>query len=112
MSGDSGSKPLVEYLLETSDAGRDGVFLSRLNKAANLRKQVEALLEEWVEMMAEARMAAWMREYRRVLLEWNPNGENRSGMVASEEALDPVPGQLARKPARFKVANRRAVDVE
>lgn len=47
----------------------EGVWLSKLNQAANLRRELQDLLEKYVETVAEARFAQWVKEYRELLAE-------------------------------------------
>jgi hypothetical protein len=54
--------PPWDYLHEASDPSLESFELSRLNHAANLRKEIAALLEQWIEEAAEALLARWVRE--------------------------------------------------
>ena len=56
--------PPWDYLHQASDPSLESFELSRLNHAANLRKEVAALLEQWIEEAAEALLARWVREDR------------------------------------------------
>ena len=42
--------PPWHYLHEASDTSLESFELSRLNHAANLRKEIAALLEQWIEV--------------------------------------------------------------
>ena len=57
--------PPWHFLHEASDTSLQSYELSRLNHAANLHKEITALLEQWIEELAEAMMARWVREDRR-----------------------------------------------
>jgi hypothetical protein len=57
--------PPWQYLHEASDTSLESYELSRLNHAANLHKEIAALLEQWIEELAEAMVARWVREDRR-----------------------------------------------
>jgi hypothetical protein len=57
--------PLWNYLHEASDPSLESFELSRLNHAANLRKEIAALLDQWIEETAEAILARWVREDRK-----------------------------------------------
>ena len=58
--------PPWNYLHEASDTSLESFELSRLNHAANLRKEITALLEQWIEVTAEAFLARWIREDRKL----------------------------------------------
>ena len=53
--------PLWNYLHEASNPSLESFELSRLNHAANLRKEIAALLDQWIEETAEAILARWVR---------------------------------------------------
>src|SRR5690242_20574020 len=56
--------PPWDYLHQASSPSLESFELSRLNHAANLRKEIAALLEQWIEESAEALLARWVREDR------------------------------------------------
>ncbi len=58
-------RPALEYLLACSDVSLESFRISRMNQAANLRKQVRALVDEWVEAEIDAGVSRWMLERRR-----------------------------------------------
>ena len=58
--------PPWNYLREASEPSLESFELSRLNHAANLRKEVAALLEQWIAETAEAFLARWLREDRKL----------------------------------------------
>jgi hypothetical protein len=63
-----GSRRIVppwDYLHEASDPSLESFELSRLNHAANLRKEIAALLEQWIAETAEAFLARWLRQGRK-----------------------------------------------
>ncbi len=85
-----------EYLRQASEPSLQSFELSRLNHAANLRKEISALLDQWLEETACALVARWLREHR--LLRPSPlAGESRrdtSGDPFGEPAaLRPAPRQ-------------------
>lgn len=57
--------PPWDFLHAASDISLQSYELSRLNHAANLHKEITALLEQWIEELAEAMVARWIREDRR-----------------------------------------------
>jgi|SRR5437870_8241159 len=58
--------PPWDFLHEASNPSLESFELSRLNHAANLRKEIVALLEQWIEESAEALVASWVREDRKL----------------------------------------------
>lgn len=59
------TRPSLEYLATCSEMSLESVELSRLNLAANLRKQFEEILEEWIDSEVDARLARAVLEWRR-----------------------------------------------
>jgi hypothetical protein len=53
----------VEYLLRCSKPSLESFELSRLNRVANLRKELRMLVEAWIEAEVEARLAHWVLEH-------------------------------------------------
>jgi hypothetical protein len=58
-------RPALEYLLACSDVSLESFRISRMNQAANLRKQVQALVDEWIDAEIDAGVSRWMLECRR-----------------------------------------------
>jgi hypothetical protein len=76
-------RPALAYLLACSDVSLESFRISRMNQAANLRKQVRALVDEWVEAEIDAGVSRWMLECRRTdavfpALELNYPWQNQS----------------------------------
>src|ERR1051326_6698789 len=59
--------PPWDFLHEASNPSLESFELSRLNHTANLRKEIAALLEQWIAEAAEALLARWVREDRQLL---------------------------------------------
>jgi hypothetical protein len=64
--------PPVDYLGSASRASLESFELSRLNHAANLRREIAALIDEWIEETAEAMLARWMLENHTMLHQSRP----------------------------------------
>ena len=58
------AKPPVEYLAGASKISLESFEITRLNQAANLRKELREVVEEWIEAEVEARLARWVLENR------------------------------------------------
>lgn len=54
---------LLDYLAECSETGLDSFQLNRLGRAASFRTEFRAILENWIQVHAEARFASWCRQY-------------------------------------------------
>ena len=56
-------RPPWEYLRQATEPSLQSYELSRLNHAANLRKQIAALIDQWLEETADALLARWLLEH-------------------------------------------------
>lgn len=61
---DSRLTPPWDFFHDASIASLESFELSRLNSAANLRRQVTALLDQWVDDNSQALLARWVRDRR------------------------------------------------
>ncbi len=59
--------PPLEYLRQASPASLQSFELSRLNHAANLRREISALIDQWIQESSEAMLARWMLDQRNSL---------------------------------------------
>jgi hypothetical protein len=59
------TRPALEYLLACSNASLESFQFSRMSQAANLRRQVRALVDQWIEAEVDAILSRWLLEYRR-----------------------------------------------
>src|SRR5690348_15567746 len=90
--------PQWDYLHEASDSSLQSFELSRLNHAANIRKEIAALLEQWIEETAEARLARWVREDRKMAPQ-----PNQCVDLPAQAELPPFPPQTIAAPPREPV---------
>lgn len=58
------TQPPWEFLLSASRNSLQSYELSRLSHAANLRKEIGALLDQWMEENSSAMLARWLMEQR------------------------------------------------
>jgi len=58
------TNPPWDYLHDASIPSLQSYELSRLNHAANLRRELAALLDQWIEDTAQALLARWVQEDR------------------------------------------------
>jgi hypothetical protein len=61
--------PPSDYLRGASRSSLQSFELSRLNHAANLRREIAVLIDQWLEETAEAMLARWMLEHNGSLRE-------------------------------------------
>jgi len=52
--------PPLDYLQAASRASLQSFELTRLNHAANLRNEIAALIDQWIQETSEAMLARWM----------------------------------------------------
>ena len=83
------TQPPWEFLLSASRTSLQSYELSRLGHAANLRKEITALLDQWLEENASAMLARWLMEQRErpsQALESAPSGgpSSRCGHAVSD----------------------------
>jgi len=57
-------QPPWEFLLSASRNSLQSYELSRLSHAANLRKEMTALMNQWIEENSAAMLARWLMEHR------------------------------------------------
>ena len=88
--------PPWNYLHEASSPSLETFELSRLNHAANLRKEIAALLEQWIEETAEAILARWVREDRK----FQQSGERLDIFPQAAELPVSTPQAVSVRPRR------------
>ena len=60
----SDNQPPLEYLLKCSQISLESYELSRLNKAANLRRELLDIAEDWIREEVCVRVSEWLRRFR------------------------------------------------
>jgi hypothetical protein len=68
--------PPWDYLHQASAPSLESFELSRLNHAANVRREIAALIDQWVEDSAQALLARWVREDRALSRGTEASAEN------------------------------------
>lgn len=56
------TRPPLEYLASCSKVALESFELSRLSEASNLRKEVQQILQGWIDTEVDARLARWILE--------------------------------------------------
>lgn len=59
--------PPLDYLQAASRASLQSFELTRLNHAANLRQEIAALMDQWIQEASEALLARWMLDHHKSL---------------------------------------------
>lgn len=59
--------PPLDYLLAASRASLQSFELTRLNHAANLRQEIGALMDQWIQETSEALLARWILDHHKSL---------------------------------------------
>jgi hypothetical protein len=94
------TQPPWEFLLSASRNSLQSYELSRLNHAANLRKEIGALLDLWTEENSSAMLARWLMEQQerpQQVQEEAAPGESlpKNGHTASDNLFSAGPVTLA-----------------
>jgi hypothetical protein len=61
--------PPIDYLRSASRSSLHSFELARLNHAANLKRDIAVLIDQWLEETAEAMLARWMLDHHGSLRE-------------------------------------------
>jgi len=59
--------PPLDYLQAASRASLQSFELTRLNHAANLRQEIAALMDQWIQETTQAILARWMLDHHKSL---------------------------------------------
>jgi hypothetical protein len=99
------TQPPWDFLLSASRTSLQSYELTRLSHAANLRKEIGALLDQWMDENACAMLARWLMEYHdRIAAQdvaANASNGNSSEHSASDNfiAEQSLPPPIARSAA-------------
>lgn len=75
------TQPPWEFLLSASSNSLQSYELSRLNHAANLRKEITQLLDSWLEENSSALLARWLMSQRALPVEEAGVNGNARGKI-------------------------------
>jgi hypothetical protein len=59
--------PPLDYLRAASRTSLQSFELARLNHAANLKREIAALIDQWIQERSEATLARWMLDHHESL---------------------------------------------
>ena len=91
------SAPPWDFFHDASITSLQSFELSRLNHAANLRREIAALLDQWVSDNSQAMLARWVREHRTTARPVQPDA------IANPQGDSP-PSTIAGKRGRRSLA--------
>ena len=84
----------LDYMAVCSEAGLESFELSRLNRAAMLRKEIRDVIEEWIECEVEARVARWKIEANRAGMPGDaPTLPSSRAFALPEQLALPLPSE-------------------
>ena len=88
--------PPLDYLQAASRASLQSFELTRLNHAANLRNEIAALIDQWIQETSEALLARWMLDNRSATQPAPPQSPDvmRTLLNSTTSALPEVPTSL------------------
>ena len=98
--------PPLDYLQAASRASLQSFELTRLNHAANLRQEIAALMDQWIQETSEALLARWMLDHHKSLQSsaMSPADVVRTMLdppTAFFSDPQPVVSEIAPAPPRF-----------
>jgi hypothetical protein len=97
--------PPWEFLLSASRNSLQSYELSRLSHASNLRKEIAALVDQWVEENSPAMLARWLMEHREretTIVEPTAPHSAAAGATASDNFLSDFELRMVNRLARPK----------
>jgi hypothetical protein len=107
--------PPLEYLRQASPASLQSFELSRLNHAANLRREIGVLIDQWIQESSEALLARWMLDHHDSFRESRvPASDLFQSFLAPNSVSDPddssISADLVPAPPRFADSRQSAGD--
>lgn len=101
--------PPLDYLRAASRSSLHSFELARLNHAANLRREIASLIDQWIQETSEATLARWMLDHQNSLCEPLPSAidthpESQERAVDLLPASPALPADIVPAPPRFSGA--------
>src|ERR1019366_3575613 len=101
--------PPLDYLRAASRTSLQSFELARLNHAANLRREIAALVDQWIQESSEATLARWMLDHHTSLHEpsSSASGALSASLVPATNLLPNFlasPADIVPAPPRFSDA--------
>ena len=104
--------PPLDYLRAASRTSLQSFELARLNHAANLKREIAALIDQWIQERSEATLARWMLDHHESLHNL-PSSASETFNSFPEPEVDPLPDSpipravVIRASPRFSNSNRQ-----
>ena len=104
--------PPLDYLKAASRTSLQSFELARRNHAANLRREIAALLDQWIQEASEATLARWMLDHHDSFHDLSSSASG-SLSIFPDVATVPVPessaqvGEIVCAPPRFSHPQRQ-----
>ena len=84
--------PPLDYLKAASRTSLQSFELARRNHASNLRREIAALIDQWIQEASEATLARWLLDHHESLHELPPSASEALSMLPDPSAiLCPIP---------------------
>lgn len=101
--------PPLDYLQAASRASLQSFELTRLNHAANLRQEIAALIDQWIQETSEAMLARWMLDHHKSLQSSPINPSDLVRTLVDPPATlfpesHPIMSDMLPAPPRFSAA--------
>jgi|SRR5580704_1906558 hypothetical protein len=93
--------PPLDYLHAASKPSLESYELSRLNHAANLRREIAALVDQWIEETAQALLARWILEERALQPAENTSSIPPQPRLPFDDLAVPQPSLRAARPLKL-----------
>jgi hypothetical protein len=104
--------PPAEYLRTASQSSLQNFELAKLNRAANLRREIAALIDQWLQEASEALLARYMIDHQDSLREPALSPADlgqafQNPLLAMLSDASEPPTEIVPAPPRFAEPHRR-----
>jgi hypothetical protein len=104
--------PPTEYLRTASQSSLQSFELAKLNRAANLRREIAALIDEWLKETSEALLARYMIDHQDSLREPALSPSHlvqafQNPLLALQPDASEPPTEIVPAPPRFAQPHHR-----
>lgn len=104
--------PPAEYLRTASQTSLQNFELAKLNRAANLRREIAALIDQWLQESSEALLARYMIDHQDSLRESALSPQDllqafQNPLLALQPDASQPPAEIVPAPPRFAEPRRR-----
>ena len=98
--------PPLDFLRVASRTSLQSFELARLNHAANLRREIAVLIDQWVQETSEATLARWMLDHHKSLRDPQPSSPDALNPPLDQASdflsdISEPPADIVPAPPRF-----------